>query len=154
VNVKYSTNGEHVVVFNNYGSEIFLFRRDGSLRFAGNYTDLIRDKSKILYNVLLSGNSNELLINAGNDANLVSLKDGIIKFKAPVGRIIDADFRYDKGIIILKTASEKNELVDLKILSASNGLILDKIDLAERIELALNGVIVFKDSSIVEYEFK
>jgi len=152
-NVKYSTNGEYVIVFNNYGKNILLFDKNGNLSFTGDYTDLIKDRSKILYNVFFSENGNDLLINAGNDAHLVTTKDRVIKFKTSVGRVIDGDFRSDKEIV-LKTASERIGLIDLKILSKSNGLILDTMDQAKRIELTINGVVVFKNSSIVEYEFK
>ena len=152
-NVKYSTNGEYVIVFNSYGSDIFLFDKSGNLSFTCDYTDLIKDKSKILYNVFFSENGNDLLINAGNDAHLVTTKDRVIKFKTSVGRVIDGDFRSDKEIV-LKTASERIGLIDLKILSKSNGLILDTMNQAKRIELTINGVVVFKNSGIVEYEFK
>jgi hypothetical protein len=153
-NVKFSKNSEHVLVFNNYGREIFLFTKTGLLVFSGDYIDLINDKSKILYNVLVSDDGNDFLINAGDDAHLLNIKNRSVKYKIPVGRVVDGVFDTDKNKIAIKTISEQSNAVDLKILSRANGKLLDKIEKTSRVEFVLNGVVVFKDSSVIEYVYK
>ncbi len=152
--VSYSADGEFVVAFNSFGREVFVFRKNGILMFAGDYVDLIKNNSKILYNVLVSESGAELLINAGEDVHLISTKTKLELFQTRTGRVLSGNFMTAKGKVVLQTGSEQNTKCDLIILSKSDGGVVGKLPGLSKVFFTKTGFVTFNNSKYQEYEVR
>lgn len=156
-NVKFSTNGEYIIAFNSFGREIFIFNKNGTMVFSGDYINLINDKSRVLDNVLVSDDGKEIMINAGDDIYSFDIKTRNLNFKTAVGGwVLDGNSYSSTGKIAfkIKRHNQENGSFDFKVISKKSGQILDNIPDLRKIEFVPSAVILSKNSNVLEYVFK
>lgn len=153
-NVKFSGDGQYVIAFNSFGREILVFSKTGQRIFSGDYIELIKDKTKVLYNVLISENCKEVLINAGEDIHLIDLSSKREIFKVKSGWVLDGNFYSAYNSIALKVNSNIDNLFDIKVFSKKNGNVSTEINGVSKVEFFSSELVVSKNSKVLEYVFK
>jgi hypothetical protein len=130
------------------------FNKFGNLLFNSDYIDLTKVYDVTLYGVFVSEDATLVILNVGQELHLFNAQYKQKIYSVTSRWILDASFYTAKGRIVMRTASNKNGMSDLKVFSLSNGELLDHIPEVTRVEFTPTGVFVFKNNIIQEYVVK
>lgn len=152
-NIRFSSNGEYVTAFNNFGRQIFVFSKTGALLFEGDYTNLIGDKSKTLYMVLVSDNLKDVYVSAGNELYSINPKTKKVQFQTTTGTVWDGQFYAQQNALLIKTTGGNDSSFEIKLISKDQGKVIQTMKGIKKVSMTNKGFAIEEDS-IIEYEIK
>ena len=155
--IRYSQNGEFVVLYSNMERIFKVFTKTGNVVYQGDYTKLINDVNPSLFGVFASEQGKFMLLCTDRLIHLYTIQGGFLWMNPfPGFDVADCWFFSQQGKIALKTITSRtgDDFYNLQIHSLDTGDILDEIvGIAEMIGVN-NHLIYKKGGQYYEYQVR
>ena len=156
--IKYSRNGNFIIVVGMYNDRIFLFEKNGKFLFETK-SDTLLNSNCNLYNAFVDNSCEWLLINNSYHLHLYSIKEKklIWSNKYEFRRIQDCIYFRNKEIIAIKSLTPikkrktKSDTYTLQIISTKTGKVLSELFRVANIDKIESNLLVELDNKYIEY---